>query len=68
MSFTESTGAACSESVSHNQVHVLSIPVLLLDCSQDWIWNLQLIVSLEGYDNRYVMYSARQYWVNFWNL
>ena len=35
-SFIESTGVACSDSVSHNQVQVLSIPVLLLACSQDW--------------------------------
>ena len=32
-SFIESTGVACSDSVSHNQVRVLSIPVLLLDYS-----------------------------------
>ena len=35
-SFIESTGVACSDSVSHNWVQVLSIPVLLLTCSQDW--------------------------------
>ena len=35
-SFTESTGIACSDSVSHNRVQVLSIPVLLLTCCQDW--------------------------------
>ena len=34
-SFIESTGVACSDSVSHNRVQVLSIPVLLLACSQD---------------------------------
>ena len=34
MSFIESTGVACSDSVSHNWVQVLSIPVLLLACSQ----------------------------------
>ena len=45
--FIESTGVACSDSVSHNQVQVLSIPLLLLACSQDWTCNLQLIVSLE---------------------
>ena len=33
-SFIESTGVACSDSVSHNWV--LSIPVLLLVCSEDW--------------------------------
>ena len=31
-SFIKSTGIACSDSVSHNQVQVLSIPVLLLAC------------------------------------
>ena len=34
-SFIESTGVVCSDSVSHNRVQVLSIPVLLLDWSQD---------------------------------
>ena len=47
-SFIESTGVAWSDSVSHNQVQVLSIPVLLLACSQDWTCNLQMIVSLEA--------------------
>ena len=47
-SFIESTGVTCSDSVSHNQVHVLSIPVLLLACNQDWTCNLQIIVSLEA--------------------
>ena len=40
MSFIESTGVACSDSVSHNRVQVLSIPVLLLGCSKDWTCNL----------------------------
>ena len=35
-------------SVSHNQVQVLSIPVLLLACSQNWTCNLQMIVSFEA--------------------
>ena len=48
MSFIESTGVTCSDSVSHNQVQELSIPVLLLACSQDWTFNLQMIVSLEA--------------------
>ena len=48
MSFNESIGVACSDSVSHNQVQVLSIPVLLLACSQNWTCNLQMIVSLEA--------------------
>ena len=42
-SFIESTTVACSDSVSHNRVQVLSIPVLLLVCSQDWTCNLQMI-------------------------
>ena len=48
MSFIKSTEVACSDSVSHNRVQVLSIPVLLLACSQDWTCNLQMIVSLEA--------------------
>ena len=47
-SFIESTGVACSDSVSHNRAQVLSIPVLLLACSQDWTSNLHMIVSLEA--------------------
>ena len=39
---------ACSDSFSHNRVQVLSIPVLLLACSEDWTGNLQMIVSLEA--------------------
>ena len=40
-------GVAYSDSVSHNRVQVLSIPVLLLACSQDWTCNLKMIVSFE---------------------
>ena len=47
-SFIESTGVTCSDSISHNRVQVLNIPVLLLTCSQDWIWDHQMIVSLEA--------------------
>ncbi len=47
-SFIESTGAACADSVSYNRVQVLSIPVLLLACSQDWTCNLQMIVSSDA--------------------
>ena len=47
-SFIESTGVTCSDSVSHDRVLVLSFPVLLLACSQDWMFNLQMIVSLEA--------------------
>ena len=39
---------AYSDFVSHNWVQVLSIPLLLLACSQDWTSNLQMIVSLEA--------------------
>ena len=46
--FTESTEIACSDSVSHNRIQVLSIPVLLLACSQDWTCNFRMIVSLEA--------------------
>ena len=47
-SFIESTGVAWSVTISHNQVQMLSIPVLLLACSQDWTCDLQMIVSLEA--------------------
>ena len=47
-SFIETTGVACSDSVGHNRVQVLSIPVLLLACSEDWTCNHQIIVSLEA--------------------
>ena len=45
-SFSGSTEVACSDSVSHNRVQALSIPVLLLACSENWTCNLQIIVSL----------------------
>ena len=61
-SFIETTGVACSDSVSHNRVQVLSIPILLLACSQDWTCNLQMIVSLKAYGtnayNHYAMCPA----------
>ena len=47
-SFIESRGVACSDYDSHNRVQVLSIPVLLLACSQDWTCNLQMVASLIG--------------------
>ena len=52
-SFIESMGVACSNSVSHNRIQVLSIPVLLLACSEDWTWNLQMIVSLDALGSRF---------------
>ena len=47
-SFIESTGVASSDSVNHNRVHMLKIPVLLLAYCQDWTSNLQMIVSQEA--------------------
>ena len=44
----ESMGITCSDSVNHNRVQVLKIPLLLLTCCQDWTYNLQIIVSLES--------------------
>ena len=41
--FIESTAVNCSD--SYNRVEVLSIPVLLLTCSEDWTCNLQMIVT-----------------------
>ena len=66
------TGVACSDSVSHNRVQVLSIPVLLLACSEDWTCNLQIIVSLEAEGtnayNRCAMCPAGEFRVNFFEL
>ena len=60
-SFIESTGVACSDSVSHNQVQVLSIPVLLFACSQDWTCNFQMIaVGLFCRDAVGVFYNPSQ--------
>ena len=41
-------GITCSDCVNHKRVKVLSIPVLLLICSQDWTCHLQMTVSLEA--------------------
>ena len=64
-SFIESTGVACSDSVSHNRVQVLSIPVLFLACSQDWTCNLQMMscVTVIGLGSVFLScmdYSLRQ--------
>ena len=57
-SFIESTGVACSDSISYNWVQVSSIPVLLLACSRDWTCNLQMIVSFEAQgSNTYNCYA-----------
>ena len=59
-------GGASSDSVSHNRVQVLSIPVLLLACSQHWTCKLQMIVSFEAKGtntyNRYAMCPTRHFW------
>ena len=34
--------------IYNNRVLVLSIPISLLACSQDWTYNLQMLVSLEA--------------------
>ena len=47
-SFIGSTGVTCSDSVNHNRVQALSIPVLLLACSQDWTCHHRMIVSIEA--------------------
>ena len=56
----------------HNRIQVLSIPVLLLACCQDWTCNPQMIVSLEAYetnaDSRYAMCFAGQLRINFWDF
>ena len=63
-------GVPCSDSVCHDRVQVLSIPVLLLACSEDWTCNLQMIVFLAAQRtnayNRYAM--CRQFRVNIWVL
>ena len=43
-------GVACSDSVSHNRVQVLSIPVLLLTCSQDWTCLLRSLGKVPEFD------------------
>ena len=58
-SLLNSWRSLCPDSVSHNRVHVLSIPVLLLTCSQDWTFNLQMIASLEAWGtNAYYIYPT----------
>ena len=41
-------GVTWSDSVNHNRVQEISIPVLLLYCSRDWTCNLQIYVSFEA--------------------
>ena len=52
-SFIESTRLTCSDSINHKRVQVVSIPILLLACSQDWTCNLQMPITSNAY-NRYV--------------
>ena len=65
MSFIESMRFASSDSINHNRVQVLKISVLLLACSQDWTWHLQMIVSVEAKGiniyNHYVRYILNIY-------
>ena len=65
-SFIETAGVTCSDSVCHNRVQVLSIPVYY---SPDWTRNLLIIVFLETQGtnayNRYAMCPAGQFRVNF---
>ena len=71
-SFIESKVIAYSDSVSHNRVQVLSIPVLLLACIWDWTCNHLMIVSLEAEGtnayNRYAMCPAEQSRMSFLDL
>ena len=52
-SFIYSTRVVCSDSISNIRVQVLSIPVLLLNCSQDWTCNLQMIVQQDTWRSGY---------------
>ena len=47
-SFIETTGVTCSDSVSLNRVQVLSIPVVLLACSEDWTATSRYFSLLEA--------------------
>ena len=67
MSFIESTGFVCSDSVRHNWVKVLNLPVLLHACRKDWTCNLQMIVSLEALGTN-AMCPAGLSWAKFWDL
>ena len=66
MYFIESTGVACSDSVGHNRVQVLSIPVLFSQLQSGL--KLQLPDDCLGNQryNRYAMF--RQFRMNFWDL
>ena len=63
MSFIETTEVACSDFISHNRVQVLSIPVLLLTCSEDWTCNLQMIVSLEAQKENLNMSTGKKSYI-----
>ena len=51
MSFIESTGVTYSDSVNHNRVQVLSIPVLLLACSQLWLTESEQATPVDSIKN-----------------
>ena len=57
-SFIESTGVACSDSVSHNRVRVLSIPELLLACSEDW--NVEITIKMKTIVQKPLMIKNQQ--------
>ena len=65
--FIESTGVACSDSISHNRVRVLSIPVLLLACSQDWTCRWLSPKKLRE-PTLITVTPCGQFGVNFWDL
>ena len=68
-SFTESTGVACSDSVSHNRVQVISIPVLYLlaVCVESPTSRRLSPLGTNAY-NRYAMCPAGQFRLNFGDL
>ena len=50
-------GFTCFDSVSHNWAKVLSIPVLLLACSQDWTCN-HYEIEFEHYPDSFTQSAA----------
>ena len=71
-SFIETTGFACSDSVCHDRVQVLSIPVYYSPVATIEPATFRMIVFLvaQGTNaySRYAMCSAGQLRVNFWVL
>ena len=58
-SFIESMGVACSDSVSHNRVQVLSIPVLLLTSNSGVLTNVEYLIIQRS--NRTVQSLTKDY-------